>query len=93
MKNSKTLCDEYSIDDVAGLKILQVTCEAYDRAQKARDEIDKNGMTVLDKFGQVKPSPLLATERDSRAGFLAGLKALRLDLDPLENRPGRPNSK
>ena len=84
------ILSEYSIDDAAGLHILRVSLEAFDRVQEARATIDTQGMTVTDKFGQIKPHPLLATERDSRAAFLAGLKALNLDLEPLRERPGRP---
>ena len=84
------IIDEYAIDDAAGLRILRVALEAFDRAQAARATIDKDGMTVKDKFGQTKPHPLLPIERDSRAAFLAGLKALNLDLEPLRDRPGRP---
>lgn len=84
------ILSEYSIDDAAGLRILRVSLEAFDRAQAARASIDKEGMTVRDKFNQLKPHPLLPIERDSRASFLAGLKALNLDLEPLRDRPGRP---
>ena len=84
------IIDEYTIDDAAGLRILRVALEAFDRSQAARATIDKDGMTVKDKFGQTKPHPLLPIERDSRAAFLAGLKALNLDLEPLRDRPGRP---
>jgi len=83
------LCVEYSIDDIAGLRILRVALEAFDRAQAARAAIDKDGLTVQDKFGQIKPHPLIACERDSRAAFLAGLKALNLDLEPIKT-VGRP---
>ena len=89
----KDLCAEYGIDDVAGLRILRVALEAFDRAQAARATIDSEGMTVTDKFNQTKPHPLLPVERDSRAAFLAGLKALNLDLEPLKNRPGRPEGR
>jgi P27 family predicted phage terminase small subunit len=81
---------EYSIDDAAGLRILRVALEAFDRAQAAREAIDRDGLTVIDKAGQVKSHPLLPIERDSRAAFLAGLKSLNLDLEPLKNGPGRP---
>ena len=83
------LAADYSIDDIAGLRILRVACEAFDRAQACRNTIDRDGLTVLDKFGQVKPHPLLSTERDNRAAFLAGLKALNLDLEPVKGI-GRP---
>lgn len=89
----KNLVQEYGITDCAGLRILRVALEAYDRAQSARATIEKDGMTVRDKFGQTKPHPLLPVERDSRAAFLHGLKHLNLDLEPLRDRPGRPGGK
>lgn len=89
----KDLLAEYGIDDVAGLKILRVALESFDRAQSAREAIYRDGMTVIDKAGQVKSHPLLPVERDSRAAFLSGLKALNLDVFPLQSRPGRPNGK
>ncbi len=85
----RAIVDEYTIADAAGLKILAVALEAYDRAQTARQQIDKDGMTIIDRWGQRKPHPLIACERDARAAFLSGLKALNLDLEPLANRPGR----
>jgi len=86
----REILDEYDVNDAAGLRILRVALEAFDRAQAARATIDKDGMTIKDKFDQTKPHPLLPVERDNRAAFLAGLKALNLDLEPLRDRPGRP---
>ncbi len=79
-----------SIDDTAGLKILRGLFEASDRAEGCRERIERDGLTVTDKFGQTKPHPLLAIERDSRAAVLAGLKALNLDIEPLRDKAGRP---
>ena len=86
----KRILTDYLIDDAAGQKILEAALESYDRAKLARRTIDKDGMTFKDKFGQIKPHPLLPIERDSRAAFLAGMKALNLDLEPLRDHPGRP---
>ncbi len=83
------LTSEYGIEDAGGLRILRVSLEAFDRSQKAREAIDADGMTVIDKAGQIKSHPLLPIERDSRAAFLAGLKALNLDIEPLKGI-GRP---
>jgi P27 family predicted phage terminase small subunit len=85
----KALIVEYGIDDMAGQRILRVTLEAFDRAQAARVEIDRDGLTVTDKFGQTKSHPLLPIERDSRAAFLSGMKALNLDWEPVKGI-GRP---
>jgi phage terminase small subunit len=89
----RDILKEYEIDDAAGLRILRVALESFDRAQSARKEIDRLGMTIKDKAGQVKMNPLLPVERDNRAAFLAGLKALNLDLEPLRDKPGRPGGR
>lgn len=86
----RDLLAEYQIDDVAGLRILRTALESFDRAAEARRQIDNEGLTVLDRWGQKKAHPLLAVERDNRAAFLAGLKALNLDIEPLRDRAGRP---
>jgi P27 family predicted phage terminase small subunit len=84
---------EYEIEDSAGLRILRVACEAYQRAQACREVIDSEGMQRPDRFGVMKPHPLLAAERDARSQFLQGLKSLNLDLEPLRDGPGRPCGK
>ena len=87
------LVDEYGIDDAGGLAILQTACEAFDRYQSASAQIAKDGPTSLDRFGQIKSHPLLSVERDARAQWLAGLKALNFDVEPLRDRPGRPGGR
>jgi P27 family predicted phage terminase small subunit len=74
------LSKNYRINDPAGLKILTTLCEASDRAKSCREVIDREGVTVTDKFGQTKPHPLLAAERDSRAQILQAFKVLGLDV-------------
>ena len=85
----RTLVKEYAIVDSGGLEILRVALEAFDRAQKCRVSIDKVGLVVKDRFGAVRPHPLLPMERDSRAAFLQALKQLCLDVLPLKDI-GRP---
>ena len=86
------ILDVYAIDDdPAGQIILRVALEALDRSQEARKAINKAGITVTGRDGQVRSHPLLTVERDNRAAFLAGLKALNLDLEPLRDGPGRPS--
>lgn len=85
----RQILGEFDIDDPAGLAILKVAIEAWDRAREAREAIDRDGPTYLDRFGSPKPHPLLTVERDARAQFLLALKQLNLDLEPLKNT-GRP---
>jgi phage terminase small subunit len=89
-KLKKKLISEYSISDSGGLAILESGLQAYDRAAKARETIDTDGMVIFDRFGATKAHPLLSVERDARSQWLMALKALNLDLEPLNSGPGRP---
>jgi hypothetical protein len=62
------------------LALLRTTLEAHQRTRHCREAIDRDGEALADRFGQLKPHPLLAAERDARSAFLAGMKALNLDL-------------
>ena len=89
----RLLLEEYAIEDAGGLAVLSTGLEAFDRMRLAQKAIAKDGMTVTDRFGQAKAHPLLTVERDSRAQWMAALKALNLDLEPLHDRPGRPGGR
>jgi len=86
----KEILSEYEIQDSAGLRILRVSLESFDRTQECRKKINEDGLIFYDKFNQKKSHPLLSIERDSRAAFLTGLKCLNLDLEPLRDGRGRP---
>ena len=86
----REITDEYGISDSGGLLLLRTALEALDRMRQAQKAIKKDGATVLDRFEQRKPHPLLVIERDSRAAMIQALKALNLDVIPLHDRPGRP---
>ena len=62
----------------------------FDRMREAQQQVAADGVSFRDRFGQVKAHPLLTVERDARAAFLAGLRSLNLDLEPLHDGPGRP---
>lgn len=61
------------------IRLLTLAAEAWDRGQAAREVVDREGMTFLDRFGSPKPRPELAIERDSRIGFARLLRELALD--------------
>jgi hypothetical protein len=69
------------------LRLLQLCCEAWDRCQAARVELDRDGLTVPGREGGCRPHPAVAIERDSR---LACARLLReLDLDSAPAPPAR----
>jgi phage terminase small subunit len=84
------VADEYAISDAAGLALLSRAAECVDRIAAAQAAITDHGELVIDRYGGVKLNPACALEKDARAGFLAAMKALNLDLEPLRDAPGRP---
>lgn len=74
------LAGAYRVDDEHGQTVLALACRAADREQACRRRIEKDGVAVKDKWGQIKPHPLLAAERDARAQVLAALRALSLPI-------------
>lgn len=81
---------DFSVTDTAGLALLGAACEARDRSEAARAQIEREGMTFRDSKGNLRPHPLLPVERDARAACVAALRHLNLDLEPVLAQPGRP---
>lgn len=81
---------EYEIDDSAGLALLTTACECLDRMRAAQVAIKEQGEVVKDRYGQTKVNPACGLEKDARGGFLAALKQMNLDIEPLRDKPGRP---
>lgn len=69
------------------LELLRLLCEALDRGHEARRSIAEHGTTYTDRFGQVKPRPEVAIERDSRVSAARLLRELALDVTADESRP------
>jgi hypothetical protein len=70
------------------LRLLQLACEAWDRAEQARELLLQHGLTFVDRFGQPHARPEIAIERDSRIAFARLLRELNLDIEPpAANRP------
>lgn len=86
----ESVSTEYVIADAAGLSLLLRAAECVDRMTAAQTAIAQHGELVPDRYGGVKLNPACALEKDARSGFLAALRALNLDLEPLRDGPGRP---
>lgn len=78
----------WDLDDSA-LLILALACESFDRMRGAQALVTEHGILVDDRFGQKRMNPAVLVERDNRAAMLQALKALCLDLEPLQS-VGRP---
>ena len=81
--------ESYAISDPGGMALLQQAAEAADRIASVRRQIDEQGeLLVIKNIPRV--NPLCAVERDQRAALVRCLRNLNLDIEPLRDRPGRP---
>lgn len=84
----RRVAHEYVLE-THGYELLTAAFEAWDRARQARQTLDRDGLTVTDRYGQVKPHPCVQIERDSRNQFRQMLRELALDPEPDDTRPPR----
>jgi P27 family predicted phage terminase small subunit len=73
------------------LKTLEAACQAWDRYQQARAILSKEGLTFVDRLGNVRARPEGKIETDSRVGFLRAMRELGLDHVGAPEAP-RPNA-
>ena len=89
-KKAKLLIEEYEILDSGGIIHIRIFADAFTQELNAQDIINRDGLSIQDRFGQVRAHPLCSIVRDARSQKMAALKALNLDLEPLRDGPGRP---
>lgn len=87
------ILSEFDISDIAGLEILDRAVESFCRMKKAEKIIDRDGLTIKNRFDEIKEHPALNTERKARAQFLMAIKQLNLDILPPNHRIGRPGGR
>ena len=78
--------------DPPGRVVLDAYCRALMRKRQAQALISKHGLLVRDRFRQLRANPAAVIERDADATMLRCCRALKLDLEPLREGPGRPGS-
>jgi P27 family predicted phage terminase small subunit len=86
----RDLHTEYDLTDPGALTLVKSACESLDMLRKAEAAIDEYGVVVTGQAGTLKANPACAVARDARSQMLQSLKALNLDIEPLNDRPGRP---
>ena len=59
--------------------ILRTLCETADRLETCRARLSKEGLTTKDRWGQLKPHPLVAAELAYRTQLTSIFNALGLD--------------
>jgi P27 family predicted phage terminase small subunit len=82
----RKIVEAYKFEDFE-LRLLTAAGESWDRKEKAREVIEKDGLTYLDRFGQPATRPEVGIERDSRLAFFRCMRQLALSEGPPEDRP------
>jgi P27 family predicted phage terminase small subunit len=76
----QTVLERYVLEE-HHLRLLQLACEAWDRGQTARVQLQEEGLTTSGRQG-VKPHPCIAIERDARLAVARLVRELDLDTGP-----------
>jgi hypothetical protein len=84
----RVMC-EYAIEDSGGVEMLAQACQALDRAEALREEIDRDG-EVIRTCGTVRDHPTLKHELANRAFVVRTLAKLGLNFEPVRASSGRP---
>jgi hypothetical protein len=82
---------EYEVQDAGGLEMLAQACQALDRAENLRLEIDRDGEVIRTRSG-VKDHPALKHELACRAFVVRTLARLGLNFEAVKpvGRPTQP---
>jgi phage terminase small subunit len=81
------IVDAYDLEQ-HDMPLLVGACELLDRAEAARKQIDTDGLTITDRFGQMKPHPCIDTERQSLLAYIRLRRELGIDVEPpADSRP------
>ena len=84
------ISEEYDLSDAGGRELLCLICEALDRVQSLRQQIDEEGEYVSDAKGNRRDNALLRRELAGRSFISKGLQKLGLALETPARGVGRP---
>ena len=72
------------------VRLLHLACGSWDRCQQAREQIDRDGLTIATGDGGLKAHPAVAIERDARLAFARLVRELDLDAGAPSGGPRPP---
>lgn len=75
------VCSEWTLEE-HHVRLLTLAASAWDRAEQAREVIDRDGLVVQTRYSGPKRHPCIAIESESRIAFARLLRELDLDVDP-----------
>jgi hypothetical protein len=85
----RSIMSEYDVSDAGGQALLEQAAAAYDRAERLRVEIDRDGEIIRGRTG-MREHPGLRGELAARAFICRTLQRLGINLEAVRMAPGRP---
>jgi hypothetical protein len=85
------IMSQYDISDAGGQALLEQAAAAYERAERLRVEIDRDGEIIRGRGGIMREHPGLKVELASRAFVCRTLQRLGINLEAVRIGPGRPS--
>jgi len=86
----QSVLTDYDISDAGGLVLLEQIAFAYERAERLRVEIDRDGEIIIGRSGK-REHPGLKGELAARSFVCRSLQRLGVNLEAV-SRVGRPSS-
>lgn len=83
------ICRDYHLQS-HHLRLLLTAGEMWDRASAARAEVERDGITIQDRYGQPRVHPAVECERSSKVLFIKALREMGLDCEEPRSEIGRP---
>jgi hypothetical protein len=90
MRLWRDVLDTVSLDDTASREVLLLACEALDRADSLKRQIEKDGQVIRSENRPPRDHPALKHELANRCLVARLLDKLGLLSAPLRAGPGRP---
>jgi hypothetical protein len=90
----RSIQTEYGITDQGGIAMLLVGCLAFDRAERLRAEIDRDGEVIRLRNGSIRAHPAIRDEVACRAQVMRAVEKLGLNYEaikPIGRPPGSFN--
>ena len=72
------LCGDYRLESFH-VRLLTLACEAWDRAEAAREALAEHGVVFENRHGELRPRPEVQIAKDSTIVFARLLRQLGLD--------------